>query len=245
MHQYFTHFDESVFCYLLKFVESLLMNVNAPMNSMHKSRSFEASENIEITKNTVKFGSSIYQFKNVTGFKVGEQPKSKIPFFVAFLLAFLGSIFYLIGNTIGNSLWLQFGQVSLALSALICYVNITQIPSYGLNLSLNSGEERFFVSKDKEFLMKIVNTLYDFMKTERDGVVNIDMSNRSVRINGNSSGAINLGDKSNVYSASLNNKNMVDAPVHSSQDESAFSDPIESTSEAYQKLLDLVKDNDK
>ena len=50
------------------------------LDTSDSKRTFETAKAIEITKNTVKFGSSIYQFRNVTGFRVGEIPKKKFPF---------------------------------------------------------------------------------------------------------------------------------------------------------------------
>jgi hypothetical protein len=219
------------------------INIDLPINSSskHESRSFEASENIEITKKIVKFGSSVYQFKNVTGFKVGRRPKSKIPFFVAFVLALLGIVAYLIGNALSYDSWLQFGQCSIALAALIAYVSLVETPSYGLSLSLNSGEEKFFVSTDKEFLMKVVNTLYDFMTTERDSVVNIDMSNRSVRIRGNSTGPINLGDGSRIHSTAKDTQSLIPPLDSASKDSQALVDFLDDNS--YRKLLDILHDS--
>ena len=52
------------------------MSVTDLLDSSDNKRTFETAKNIEITKNTVKFGSSVYQFRNVTGFRVGEIPKA-------------------------------------------------------------------------------------------------------------------------------------------------------------------------
>jgi hypothetical protein len=133
------------------------------------------------------------------------------------------------------------GWISTVLAALIFFIALAQPQSYGLSLSLNSGEEKFFVSNDKKFLMNIVNTLYDFMKTERNGVVNIDMSNRSVRIRGNSAGPINLGDGTRIYSTSKDTQPLMPPLDSASKDSRTLVDLLDDNS--YRKLLDILHDS--
>jgi hypothetical protein len=167
-------------------------------DSKSPARSFDAARNIEITKKTVKFGSSVYQLKNVTGFTVKKIPRKGFPL-IGTLVLILGT-----GAITRSSLY-YFGPVyagllvlTLSMALMIAFALIRQRVRHGLSLSLNSGEEIFFVSNDENFLMTIVNRLYDFMEKEQDGVVNINMNNRSVTITGNSHGTINLGDRSQV-----------------------------------------------
>lgn len=165
------------------------MSVTDLLDSSDNKRTFETAKNIEITKNTVKFGSSVYQFRNVTGFRVGEIPKNKFPLMPVLVLT--------IGGILTIALVIGWFLILIAIFLVIRYLSQTQY--YGLSLFLNSGQERFFVSTDRSFLMQIVSVLYDFMETQREGTVNIDMSNRSVTVGGNLHGTTTTGDGNTSY----------------------------------------------
>lgn len=159
------------------------------LDTNDSKRTFETSKSIEITKNTVKFGSSVYQFRNVTGFRVGDIPKNKFPLMPVIVLTAAGMLTIALG----------FGWILLiiAIFMVVGYFNQTQY--YGLSLYLNSGQERFFVSTDKNFLVQIVSVLYDFMESQSDGTVNIDLSNRSVNVGRDLHGTANTGDKNLIH----------------------------------------------
>jgi Family of unknown function (DUF6232) len=165
------------------------LSVTDLLDSSDNKRTFETAKNIEITKNTVKFGSSVYQFKNVTGFRVGEIPKEKFPLMAVLVLT--------IGGILTVALVVGWFLLLIAIFLVVRYLIQTQY--YGLSLFLNSGQERFFVSTDKSFLMQIVSVLYDFMETQGEGTVNIDMSNRSVTVGGDLHGKTTTGDKNTTY----------------------------------------------
>jgi hypothetical protein len=159
------------------------------LDSSDNKRIFETANNIEITKNTVKFGLSVYQFKNVTGFKAGNIPKDKFPTMAVLIL------------TIGGFLTvaLVIGWFLLLAAVFLIAKYFMQTQYYGLSLFLNSGQERFFVSSDKDFLFKIVDALYNFMENQQEGTINIDMSNRSVTVGGNLHGKTTTGDSNTTY----------------------------------------------
>jgi Family of unknown function (DUF6232) len=159
------------------------------LDSSDNKRIFETANNISITKNTVKFGLSVYQFKNVTGFKAGDIPKDKFPTMAVLVLTIGG--FLTVALVIGWFLLLA------AIFLIAKYFMQTQY--YGLSLFLNSGQERFFVSSDKNFLFKIVDALYDFMENQQEGTINIDMSNRSVTVGGSLIGKATTGDSNTTY----------------------------------------------
>ena len=154
----------------------------------NNNRTFETAKFIEITNNTVKFGSSVYQFRNVTGFKVGKIPKNKFPFQPVIILI------------IGGALTVAFvvGWFLLLLALFLIYRHFTQTQYYGLSLFLNSGQERFFVSSDKSFLQDIVSVLYEFMENKRDEAVFIDMSNRSINVGRDLHGNATTGDENTM-----------------------------------------------
>jgi hypothetical protein len=161
------------------------MAVTDLLDSSDNKRTFETSKSIEITKNTVKFGSSVYQFINVTGFRVGEIPKNKFPLMPVLIL------------TIGGILTVAFviGWFLLIGAIFLVVQYFTQTQYYGLSLFLNSGQERFFLSNDKSFLMEIVDSLYKFMETDSEGSITIDMSNRSISVGGDLHGKAIMGNQ--------------------------------------------------
>ncbi len=165
------------------------MAITDLLDSSDNKRTFETANNIEITRNTVKFGSSVYQFRNVTGFRVGEIPKDKFPLMPVLIL------------TIGGILTIAvvIGWFLLLIAIFLAGRYFTQTQYYGLSLFLNSGQERFFISADRGFLSRIVSVLYEFMETEREGIVNIDMSNRSINVGGDLYGNPITGNKNTTY----------------------------------------------
>jgi hypothetical protein len=161
-------------------------------------RTFESAKNIEITKNTLKFGSSVYQFKNVTGFRVGEIPKEKFPILPVLVLTSVGTLTIALG----------FGLVLIIIAIIMSVVYFTQTQYYGLSIYLNSGRELFFKSENRNFLLKIVSDMYEFMESQADGSVLIDMSsstthldnsNRSINVKGDLHGKASTGDQSSIF----------------------------------------------
>lgn len=151
-----------------------MSNVNLSNNT-----SFENAKFIQINHKILKFGDSVYQFKNVTGFQVGEIPKSPFPMQEVLTLSAIGLL----------TLIVVIGLFFLIWVAVLVIKHFAQKQFYGLIIKLNSGETKFFVSEDKKFMMTIVSAIYEFMQSEDESKqVYIDMSNRSVRV-GNMSGS--------------------------------------------------------
>ncbi len=160
------------------------------INPTDDKRVFESAKLITISKNSVKFGSSVYQFKNITGFKVGEIPKTRLSWSTVIGLIIVGLVIINFNKLVGIGL--------LALAIFLLYKHFTQIQYYGLIIYFNSGQSHIFTSKDKSFLMDIVNPLYDLMETSQEGTIHIDMSNRSVNVEGDLQGNAVAGDGSHI-----------------------------------------------
>ena len=164
--------------------------LNSLLPQGEDKRQIEKSKFINITKNTIKFGDSVYQFSNVTGFEVGEIKKADFNWLVLFILVVLG---------FATLAFAGIGLIFLGLAGFSIYGHFIVPQSYGLSLYLNSGRETFFTSTDKRFLGEIVTTLYQFMEEDRLGSVSIDLSNRSIHVEGDFNGAATLGDRSMVH----------------------------------------------
>ena len=169
---------------------------------------FERAKEIEINKSIIKFGTSVYQFKNVTGFEVGVIPQNKFPVLLFSVLTIFGSLILTIsygissilpGRTLDSSgafaILSMLGVLALVIAASMILGYASQSTKYGLTLYLNSGQKNVFVSQDKNFLMDIVDSLYSFMKEEQAKSLLIDMSNRSITVGGSIHGSAITGNK--------------------------------------------------
>lgn len=150
------------------------------------SQTIEEKGFLEITANSVRLENDVYQFRNVTGFGVGDVKTKGIPFSsiaVLFLLALLSGI---ISGLSGWS-WLLW----LLLIGAIVY-NVSRPKLYGLSLYLNSGQETIFVTQDVDFLRQVVRTLKEFIENPKPGkVINISIG-RDMK------GNITFGDVNNM-----------------------------------------------
>jgi len=143
------------------------------INQDENGNKFEIAKEIEINKSIVKFGRSVYQFKNVTGFEAGIIPKNKFPVLLFSMLTIFGLLVIAIANIL-SSIFQEFqpliilGFLALLAAIFIFIAHVNQSTKYGLTIYLNSGQKSVFVSPHKNFLMDIVNSLYSFMQEEQE-----------------------------------------------------------------------------
>lgn len=144
---------------------------------------------IYITKNTVKFGSDVYQFRNVTGFGISPVKTEKLPLQWILLL-------FVIGFSVANNSANREVGILMAVVAIVLFVFNTLIPKkYGLKLYLNSGSPMpVFVTTDMEGLEKVVDVLYKFMESNAEYSYVVYSTDRSIRIEGDFEGNFIGGD---------------------------------------------------
>lgn len=142
---------------------------------------------IKITSKIVRFENSIYQFRNVTGFEIGELPKPKFPLQI-FLILVVGGI-VLLAVVVGIFL--------LGAAAYLLFRHFNQPKLYGLNLYFNSGQMTAFSSSDRRFLGEIVTRLYQVMDEQEEGFI-INMHDRSINVLGNAQGALISGEENQI-----------------------------------------------
>lgn len=142
---------------------------------------------IEFSRRTVRFGDSIYQLRNITGFQVGEIPKQKLSWLVVLGLIVVG--FLLLAVVVGIVL------IGIAVWMLISH--FSQVQKYGFMLELNSGGKTYFVSSDKRFLGEIVSQLYKLMEGDVESLT-VNWDDRSVKVYGEVKGAISTGDRAQI-----------------------------------------------
>jgi hypothetical protein len=142
---------------------------------------------IEFSKSTVKFGDTIYQLRNITGFEVGAIPKQKLQIMPIAML--------IIGGIL--SLAVGFGLILLGIAAWMLISHFSQTQKYGFILELNSGSTTSFVSSDRRFLAQIVTALYQLMEDDIDRLT-VNWNDRSVNVYGEVRGTISAGDYANI-----------------------------------------------
>lgn len=154
---------------------------NNPLNLLNKEDNQEVyynPPNIYITRNTIKFGDNVYQFKNVTGFGISELKKNDLYLKIAIilLLSWLSIVFF--PEIPGG-----FKFIHLVLTVVAFYIYGKQATYYALALYLPSGDNKMFVSSDVTGLRKMIDTLYEYMENpniEGGFIFKIDKSHTSI-----------------------------------------------------------------
>lgn len=145
---------------------------------------------IKITKQTVRFGADVYQFRNVTGFGLAPV-KNETLFPIQFILG-LFLIGLLFANSSDGRIW---GIIMILLAIAGFYANTSQPKKYGLKLYLNSGSPSpVFITSDMSGLEEVVSVLYKFMETNAEGTYIIHAEDRSIRIEGSVGGSVTAGN---------------------------------------------------
>lgn len=141
----------------------------------------------EFSQKTVRFGDSIYQLKNVTGFTIGVLEKRQIQWTLVVILIAIGVA----------SLVIVVGIVPLGIAGWMIYSHYTQVQEYGFTLELNSGKKTSFISSDKQFLGQIVSELYRLMEGDIDSLT-VNWFDRSLQVSGDVKGILATGDRANI-----------------------------------------------
>lgn len=151
---------------------------------------------IEITKQTVRFDSDVYQFRNVTGFGLAPVKNENL-FPIQFILGL-----FVIGLFCANIPEWRFWGIIFVLAAIGgFYANTSQPKKYGLKLYLNSGSPSpVFITSDIQGLKDVVSILYKFMESNAEGTYVIHAEDKSIRIEGNFEGNFIGGDASGPVS---------------------------------------------
>ncbi|MCF3606766.1 DUF6232 family protein [Planktothrix agardhii 1033] len=150
-----------------------------------KSISIQKEKVITVTRKTIRFGKSVYQTHNITGFSEGELKLGQIPWSFIIILFIIGLIVFSFNKAVGII-------ITMIASAAI-YYNFTNSKHYGLLLTLNSGDKQLFVTSDTSGLKQVISDIYDFIEKEKDVAYQISVNNGSITgniIQGDSSTAL-------------------------------------------------------
>jgi hypothetical protein len=138
-------------------------------------------EAIVVTKKVVKFGSSVYQFRNVTGFGIANV---KTPYKVHPLVIL---IFLLVGTGLvsqSDKTTQGFGILILLLGLAGVIDNLSQPQRIGLELYVNSGDNVIFVTADRSGIREVISQLCEFMESDIEDikVININQSQATIGV---------------------------------------------------------------
>ena len=115
---------------------------------------------IYITKKLIKFGDVVYQFCNVTGFKITEVNVINTPDGKYFIFLPIGCFL----TFININFW---GAFLFTITVVIVMLNILP-KKYGLEVSMNSGEKAVFTTNDLKGLKTVIAELSKFIESENE-----------------------------------------------------------------------------
>lgn len=149
----------------------------ATVNSFGSNRSITLEKNkvITVTKRTVRFAKNVYQTHNITGFSEGEVDIGTIPWGIIIIVFILALIFGSFNGVVASSL--MFAAIGGA------FWNFVKPKHYGLLLTLNSGDQKLFITTDQENLKRVLEVVYEFIETEKDATYQISVNNSHVQGN--------------------------------------------------------------
>lgn len=141
----------------------------------------EKPEPIVVTKKVVKFGSYVYQFRNVTGFGFAnvKKPYRVHPLVIlTFLLVGTGLVYQ------SDKITQGFGMLILLLGVAGVIDNLTQPKRIGLELYVNSGDNVIFVTTDKSGVREVISQLCEFMESDIEDikVININQNHATIGV---------------------------------------------------------------
>ena len=153
---------------------------------MNDNTLFIDSVEIIITPNTVRFGTDVYQFKNVTGFGLVITRKI-VPEWIIGSMYLVAGILLIMGNTV-TSINGNFWGVFLAIIAtILIFYNRHPITTYGLKIYLPCNEDKIFLSRDYNGIKQVIHKLYEFMEQDqeqnRQAIIKIDQRHARIGIN--------------------------------------------------------------
>lgn len=150
-----------------------------------RSITLERNKVITLTKRTVRFSTNVYQTHNVAEFGEGEVDIGTIPFVIIILILILATILittdaYTSGISTGIT---GIGQFLILIGIGGTAWNIFKPKYHGFLLTLNSGDKKLFVTRDKAGLKQVIEIIYEIIETEKEATYQITVNNS--KVNGN------------------------------------------------------------
>jgi hypothetical protein len=138
-------------------------------------------EAIVVTKKVVKFGSYVYQFRNVTGFGIANvKTPYRIHPIVILIFLLLSAILFSQSDPKAQG----FGLLIFLLGLAGVIDNLSQPERIGLELYVNSGDHVIFITVDKSGIREVISQLCEFMESDTEDikVININQNHATIGV---------------------------------------------------------------
>lgn len=147
----------------------------------------ELPQYLQLSSRTLRFGSQIYQLKNITNVAM---IKIRPWYFVSIKGFIISGILFFVLAPIET----DFARIVLFISIIIFIGGICERlikkPYYALHLETSAGSQRLISSSDKNFIEQIVSKIYSFMDDDSlDAKYVFNLEDRSIQVEGNISHA--------------------------------------------------------
>lgn len=98
---------------------------------------------------------------------------------------------------------IEIGAAFFILTAFFLWIAaLSRKKKYGLILTLNSGDRHMFVTSDHKTLSEVIQQLYTFMESDKDGTYLYTINNNSIKIHGDMTGGVAAtGNKSSTINS--------------------------------------------
>lgn len=138
----------------------------------NQNSTVERSGVIVVTKRTVRFAKNVYQTHNIVAFSEGDISIGKIPWWLVVAVFLSGLAINSVNQSMGILL------ILLGVGGIVW--NFLKPKHYGLQIVLNSGDKKMFVTKDTGGLRQAIAVIYDFIEFEKDATYQISINNSQV-----------------------------------------------------------------
>lgn len=175
---------------------------------------YQREKELKVTRNSVSFEDNVYQLCNITGFSAGQVQRNPIiPCWWIVIGFIIGSILIYINiPLIYFRIYVPYGTQHVGIGIFILsiagmIVDFNQSTRYGLILTLNSGDKHLFITTDWENLSRVITLLHRFIESKQEGVYLVNVTDNSIKIEGNMTGVVTAGTKDTTISSNANNSN--------------------------------------
>lgn len=83
-------------------------------------------------------------------------------------------------------------------------VIIARGSKYGLLMTLNSGDRHLFITSDRDKMADVVNEIYAFMESDKDGVYIVTINDNSINIKGDMTGVAASVSSGSTITSNIN-----------------------------------------
>lgn len=155
---------------------------------------------LSISKRTVRFGTRVYQIRNITNIAMLVIQPTHTFTIQGFIVS---GISFFILMSIDNGVAKLLGFLALLVFSFGIYERVSKHPKYALQIETSSGSQNLISSSDKSFIEKIISKIYMFMDDdEQDANYVFNLEDRSISVKGDvTESVLSSGDAYDSFSS--------------------------------------------